>query len=87
MGGSISLVMMLVFFSSSLFSPFCVLFGSLVSSFDFSPLHLLFNKQGLGAQEVLFYWSRYLIFLVYSFFSCFGFSPHHLLFNKQGLGA
>jgi hypothetical protein len=23
---------------------------------------LLFNKQGLGAREVLFYWSRYLIF-------------------------
>jgi hypothetical protein len=56
------LVMVLVSFSSSLFSPFCFLFGSLVSSFGFSPLHFLCNKQKLGAREVLFYWSRYLIF-------------------------
>jgi hypothetical protein len=45
----------LVFFSSSLFYSIYFLFGSLVCSFGFSPLHFLFNKQGLEAEEVLFY--------------------------------
>jgi hypothetical protein len=58
-----------------------------LSSFGFSPLHFLFNKQGLGAHEVLFYSSRYLIFLFCYILSCFGFSLLHLLFNKQALGA
>jgi hypothetical protein len=37
------------FFFLPSFHHFLFLFGSLVSSFGFSPLHLLFNKQGLGA--------------------------------------
>jgi hypothetical protein len=75
------------FFYSSLFYSFYFLFGSLVCSFGFSPLHFLFNKQGLEAQQVLFYLSRYLIFLFCSFLSCFGFSLLHLIFNKQALRA
>jgi hypothetical protein len=47
--GSILLVMVLVFISSSLFTHFLFLLGSFVSSFGFSTLHLIFNKQGLGA--------------------------------------
>jgi hypothetical protein len=72
-GGSILLVMVLVFFSSSLFSHFWFLLGSLVSSFGFSLLHFLFNKQGLGAEEVPFYWSWCLfLFILPSF--------HHFVF-------
>jgi hypothetical protein len=94
-GGSILLVMVLVFISSSLFSPFCFLFGSLVSSFGFSPLHLLFNNKDLGHRRfhftghgACFYFFSPLftfLFLLGSLVSSFGFAPLHLLFNKQGL--
>jgi hypothetical protein len=95
-GGSILLVMVLVFISSSLFSPFCFLFGSLVSSFGFSPLHLLFNNKDLGHRRfhftghgACFYFISPLFtffFLFCSFLSCFGFTALHLLFNKHALG-
>jgi hypothetical protein len=53
-GGSILLVMVLVFFSSSFFSHFSFLIGSLLSSFGFSPFHLLFKKQDLGHRRFHF---------------------------------
>jgi hypothetical protein len=89
--------MVLFFFSSSVFSPFCVLFGSLVSSFGFSPLHLLFINKDLGHRSFhstghgapFFYSSLFysFYFLFGSLVCSFGFSPLHLLFNKQGLEA
>jgi hypothetical protein len=89
--------MVLVFFSSSLFSPFCFLFGSLVSSFGFSPLHLLFNDKDFGHWRFhstghgapFFYSSLFysFYFLFGSLVCSFGFSPLHFLFNKQGLQA
>ena len=86
------------FFLLSFLSSFYFLFCSFLSSSGFSPLHLLFNKQGLRAQEVPLYWLWCLYWFLFSFlssfyfwfcsfFSSFGLSPLHLLFNKQGLRA